>query len=102
MDENYIQHTPGIPTGRQPFLDDFGSLPSAPVPNETDNLVAITAEGDLAAIALKHECKPPSDAGNVFTTSSFEVFRIAAGKIAEHWDYGTTRGGSNAASCLCS
>jgi predicted SnoaL-like aldol condensation-catalyzing enzyme len=89
MAEDYMQHNPNVPTGRQPFMDFFGRLPRQPVKGEIDNLVTILAEGDMVALAFRREMPDPQNAGKTYTTTWFDMFRIKDGKLAEHWDFGT-------------
>ena len=89
MAEDYMQHNPNVPTGRQPFVDFFGRLPRQPVKAEIDNLVMILAEGDKVVLAFRRELPDPQNAGKTYTTTWFDMFRIKDGKLAEHWDYGT-------------
>ncbi len=89
MAEDYMQHNPNVPTGRQPFMDFFGRLPRQPVKAEIDNLVTILAEGDKVVLAFRRELPDPQNAGKTYTTTWFDMFRIKDGKLAEHWDYGT-------------
>ena len=89
MAEDYIQHNPNVPTGRQPFMDFFGRLPRQPLRPEVDNLVTIVAEGDMVVLAFRRELPDPQNAGKTYTTTWFDMFRIKDGKVAEHWDYGT-------------
>jgi predicted SnoaL-like aldol condensation-catalyzing enzyme len=89
MAEDYIQHNPNVPTGRQPFMDFFGRFERQQVRPEIDNLVTILAEGDMVVLAFRRELPDPQNAGKTYTTTWFDMFRIKDGKIAEHWDYGT-------------
>lgn len=89
MAEDYIQHNPNVPTGRQPFMDFFGRLARQPLQPEIENLVTILAEGDKVVLAFRRELPDPQNAGKTYTTTWFDMFRIKDGKIAEHWDYGT-------------
>jgi predicted SnoaL-like aldol condensation-catalyzing enzyme len=88
MAEDYMQHNPNVPTGRQPFMDFFGRLPRQPVKAEIDNLVTMIAEGDMVVLAFRREIPDPLKPGT-YTTTWFDMFRIKDGKLAEHWDYGT-------------
>lgn len=89
MAEDYMQHNPNVPTGRQPFMDFFGKLPRQPVKAEIDNLVTMVAEGDMVVLAFRREMPDAQVAGKTYTTTWFDMFRIKDGKLAEHWDYGT-------------
>lgn len=89
MKEDYMQHNPIAATGRQPFIDIFGRLPKREKQNTIRDLVTIMAEGDLVVLAFKRECKHPTNEGETYTTTWFDMLRIEDGMIAEHWDYGT-------------
>jgi predicted SnoaL-like aldol condensation-catalyzing enzyme len=88
MAESYIQHNPNVPTGRAAFIEAF-SKRVKPQPIEAKvkaPLVAIVAEGDLVMLSFVREGVDPKDASKKYTTTWFDMFRIEAGKIAEHWD----------------
>jgi predicted SnoaL-like aldol condensation-catalyzing enzyme len=89
MTEDYVQHNPNVPTGRQPFIDFFGRFQTQPVKPEIDNLVTIVAERDLVVLAFRRDIPDPQKQGEKYTTTWFDLFRIKDGKIAEHWDCGT-------------
>lgn len=91
MAEDYIQHNPSVPTGRAAFVEFFGKLkkPRAIEAKVAAPLVSITAEGDLVVLSFVREVADPKDASKKYTTTWFDMFRIANGKIAEHWDPAT-------------
>jgi predicted SnoaL-like aldol condensation-catalyzing enzyme len=91
MDEDYIQHNPGIPTGRAAFVTAFGRMGEREEMDYIDGLVSITAENGYVTLAMKRELENPNMAGEMYTTTWFDMFRIEDGKVAEHWDYGTIR-----------
>jgi predicted SnoaL-like aldol condensation-catalyzing enzyme len=89
--EGYIQHNPNVDTGRAGVLALFGSF-GAPLEVQDRvqaKLVAIVAEGDYVAIVRVDEYDQPRP----YTTTWFDLFRIEAGLIAEHWDHGTLPAG---------
>ena len=87
MVEDYIQHNPNVPTGRAAFVSYFGSMDPLPVaPEIKAEVVSITAEGDLVIMAHVKRYPDPDDASKTYTTTWFDMFRIADGKIVEHWD----------------
>ena len=87
--EDYIQHNPNVPSGRQPFMSFFGRFETQPVRPEIDNLVSLIAEGDLVILAFRRELPDPLNPEQTYTTTWFDMLRIEDGKIAEHWDFGT-------------
>ena len=85
---SYIQHNPNVPTGRDGFVAFFSGF-SKPRPIEDavrTPLVSIVAEGDLVILAFVKEHADPKDPTRRYTTTWFDMFRIADGKIVEHWD----------------
>ena len=53
------------------------------------HVVGIVDELDLFVLALLSELPDLGGVGQTYTTSWFDMFRVADGKIVEHWDYGT-------------
>jgi predicted SnoaL-like aldol condensation-catalyzing enzyme len=88
MAEDYIQHNPNADTGLAGFLAYFREFGGGPqeVPETLDGLVAIQAEGDLVTLSFVREYDDPGIPGETYTTTWFDMFRIADGKIVEHWD----------------
>jgi predicted SnoaL-like aldol condensation-catalyzing enzyme len=86
--EGYIQHNPNVATGRAGFVEAFSKWvkPKPIEPRVKAPLVAITAEGDLVILSFVREATDPKDPSKKYTTTWFDMFRIEAGKIAEHWD----------------
>ncbi|MEN8143748.1 MAG: nuclear transport factor 2 family protein [Gemmatimonadota bacterium] len=89
--ENYVQHNPNVPSGRQPFMDFFGQFETQPVRPQIDNLVTLIAEGDLVILAFRRELPDPRNPDQNYTTTWFDMLRVEDGMITEHWDYGTIR-----------
>jgi predicted SnoaL-like aldol condensation-catalyzing enzyme len=58
-----------------------------PIPDGVTGLVAIQAEGDYVTLSLVREYTDA--AGQKYTSTWFDMFRIQDGKIAEHWDPAT-------------
>jgi hypothetical protein len=46
----------------------------------------MVAEGDLVVQVLGQEHPHPARAGATYTTAWFDMFRIADGRLSEHWD----------------
>jgi predicted SnoaL-like aldol condensation-catalyzing enzyme len=87
--EGYIQHNPNVPTGRAAFMELFGQRAPEPIKETIDDLVRIVAEDDVVVLAFRRELPDLAREGQTYTTTWFDMFRIADGKIVEHWDYGT-------------
>jgi predicted SnoaL-like aldol condensation-catalyzing enzyme len=85
----YHQHNPNAETGLAGVKAYFSAqkLPVLAVPDHSDGLVAMTAERDLVTLALVRKGKDKD--GKDYTTTWFDMFRIANGKIVEHWDTAT-------------
>jgi predicted SnoaL-like aldol condensation-catalyzing enzyme len=79
---DYIQHSPMAATGArglQAFLD----WARARSPRAEHRIKRMFADGDYV-IAHVHVIINPGERGNAVV----DIFRIADGKIAEHWDVG--------------
>jgi predicted SnoaL-like aldol condensation-catalyzing enzyme len=75
--EDYIQHMPGIPTGRASILNYIDMV--APKGQGTEPVLRrVIAEGDLVVVQFRRE----DPTGPVAVV---ETFRIQGGQIAEHW-----------------
>jgi predicted SnoaL-like aldol condensation-catalyzing enzyme len=74
----YIQHNPLVPTGREAAV-------KALTPRVTKESIAdikrVIAEGDLVALHV-HSRANAQDRGRAIV----DIFRVANGKIVEHWD----------------
>jgi predicted SnoaL-like aldol condensation-catalyzing enzyme len=61
--------------------------PARPIePTITFPVIAIMAEGNLVMVATVSYAPDPAAPGNKYAGTHFDMFRIAGGKIAEHWD----------------
>ena len=76
----YVQHNPQAPDGPEGSVAAIGGLLGQAPLLELD-IKRVIAEGDLVAVHL-HLRMAPEDRG--FATC--DIFRIADGKIVEHWD----------------
>jgi len=85
----YHQHNPNAETGLAGVKAYFRAAGRKPTPPKDfiDGLVSMVAERDLVTLALVREYKDKE--GKPYTTTWFDMFRIANGKIVEHWDTAT-------------
>ncbi|WP_321396892.1 nuclear transport factor 2 family protein [Emcibacter sp.] len=78
--EDYIQHNPVAPDGRQAAIDALGGWLETQ-PGFTYDVKRIIADGDLVAVHM-HARPTPEDRGFAVV----DIFRVEGCKIAEHWD----------------
>jgi predicted SnoaL-like aldol condensation-catalyzing enzyme len=86
--DTYVEHDPTGNTGRDALVATLDHRPPAPVKSAIDDLVSIVAERDLVVLAFRRELPDLEHEGQAYTTTSFDMLRIAGGKIVEHWTYG--------------
>ena len=89
--DDYIQHNPNVPTGRAAFVTFFqnvvGVKPANPIPATLDPAPVLSgAKGDFVFLVFEQESPDPRDATKTYHHNSFEVLRLANGKVQEHWD----------------
>lgn len=84
--DSYIQHNPNVASGPEALATFIrGSRPQREIkPRLELPLVSIIAERDMVLFAF---VRPEREAdGTPYHSSWFDLFRIADGKIVEHWD----------------
>jgi predicted SnoaL-like aldol condensation-catalyzing enzyme len=77
--DNYVQHNPGIGDGLSGLGAAFEALAKAGVAIEFQKLHRILGEGDFVLAVSEGRFGGKACA-------YYDLFRVAAGKIAEHWD----------------
>ena len=77
--EDYIQHNPNIPDGRDAAIEALEQKFSEP--QASFDIKRILVDDDLAAIHLHGQLSADNLGGAVV-----DLFRIENGKIVEHWD----------------
>ncbi len=80
LTEDYIQHNPRVPNGRAGFIQ-FLKASAAARPAFKSTILRSAASGDLVWTHVK--VSDGSGKGDVVLVN---IFRVANGKIAEHWD----------------
>jgi len=87
---DYVQHQEGPPTSgnaREAFIHSAESMPPGALPpamRTPAKTVALMAEGDRVIQVTSREA--PNPAGGAREVFIFNMFRIANGQLAEHWD----------------
>ena len=87
--DTYVEHDPTGHNGRDALVATVGHRPPASVKATIDDLVSIVAERDLVVLAFRRELPDLEHEGQTYTTTWFEMLRIAGGKIVERWNYST-------------
>jgi predicted SnoaL-like aldol condensation-catalyzing enzyme len=85
--DTYVEHDPTRGSGRDALVAAVGHRLPTPVKAAIDDLVSIVAERDLVVLAFRRTLPDLEHEGQTYTTTSFEMLRIAGGKIVEHWSY---------------
>lgn len=78
--ENYIQHNPGVPTGRAPVE---GFLPALKEAGTSVQIHRVFQDGEFVVL---HNTYDNAEAFGAKEIVTFDVFRVENGKLAEHWD----------------
>ncbi len=78
--EDYIQHNPGVPDGKAPFVDYFADY-FQDNPDYQSEIVRSAADGDLVWLHV-HSTNGEEDLGEAVV----DIFRVEDGMIVEHWD----------------
>ena len=82
----YVEHDPNFASGQRGLQQTTALIGQRP-------LVAVVAEGDLVTVITGREHPHPHRAGATYTTTHFNMFRLAHGRIAEHWSGEARPGG---------
>ncbi|MCW2403850.1 putative SnoaL-like aldol condensation-catalyzing enzyme [Sphingobium sp. B1D7B] len=89
IDEDYIQHNPNVRQGREGVLELISLIrnpPPAMVPPGKKTLKKAIAQGDYVVVIWTQPQPDPHNPGETYSGEAFDMFRIANGKVVEHWD----------------
>jgi len=85
LTDRYLQHNPLVASGRAGLVKFFSSrLRSATCDKLNAPVVAVLADGDLVTVVIVDDRKDSK--GQSYTTTWFDMWRIADGRADEHWD----------------
>jgi predicted SnoaL-like aldol condensation-catalyzing enzyme len=83
----FIQHAPNMVPGLEGIRNMLSRGQPQPIePALKRKVTAMIAEGDIVVMAVPRELTDPKEPSRKYTTTAIEMYRIANGKIAEHWD----------------
>jgi len=83
--EAYVEHDASGNSGLDGLVASVGRRSPQPVKATIDDLVSIVAERDLVVLAFRRVLPDLEHEGQTYTTTSFDLLRVAGGKIVEHW-----------------
>lgn len=78
--DDYIQHNPYVPDGKAPFVGYFKGF-FKDNPESRARIIRSATAGDLVYLHV-HSTNHEGDRGRAVV----DIFRVADGKIVEHWD----------------
>jgi predicted SnoaL-like aldol condensation-catalyzing enzyme len=83
----YIQHNPNVETGLSGFVKFFSRFQPEPIQRKLKNPpIYVAAIGDRVILIFENEASDPHDASKKYKFNTFDMLRVADGKIQEHWD----------------
>ena len=84
LSDDFKQHNPQIPDGKEGFIQGVGGYLLKQNPNLKLTVKRVVAEGDLVVLHVfgKYDNNNPAERG----VAVMDIFRVKDGKIAEHWD----------------
>ena len=84
---NYVDHNPNHVAGREAFKSVVAAQDDLPIETTIRApIVAVVAEGDLVTLVTMREHPHPVRAGETYTSTWFDMYRIEGNRLAEHWD----------------
>ena len=90
--ENWVNHNPNEESGYDgmiKYLSNVFGDKSGPLPDALPGMVTIVAENDIVVLVFARTLDHPTKAGEKYTSTWFDMFRVKDGKVVEHWDPAT-------------
>ncbi|MBY6114076.1 ester cyclase [Mameliella alba] len=81
VDEGYQQHNPNLPDGRSALEGFLRGFYAETMPDGQFTIARIVAEGDMVVTHCLFKVSAEDNG-----TAVVDIYRIADGKLAEHWD----------------
>ncbi len=85
LSADYIQHNPKVAPGLAGFQQTLGAWFAKLPADFKDEVLHVVAEGDLVVVHAQVSLTDPKT-GQLRSVTGFDLFRVADGKIVEHWD----------------
>lgn len=79
--ENYIQHNPTVPNGKEPFVSYYREFFKGN-PHSKARIVRSAVDGDIVWLHVH----AVDDSTGTRGEAVVDIFRVKEGKIVEHWD----------------
>jgi predicted SnoaL-like aldol condensation-catalyzing enzyme len=83
--KGFVDHGATGAGDRDAFVAGLGRRPPEPVKATIDDLVSIVAERDIVVLAFRRELPDLEHEGQTYTTTAFEMLRLAQRRIVERW-----------------
>ena len=90
--KDFTNHNPNEESGfegMKAYLKTAIGSEERPLQDTLPGLVTIFAEGDMVILAFAREYDHPTNPGEKYTSTWFDMFRVEDGLVVEHWDAAT-------------
>ena len=84
LHDNFKQHNPQVPDGKEGFINGIGGYLLAQNPNLKKDIKLVLADGDMVVVHSFAKFDSTNEAEKGVAIADF--YKIIDGKIAEHWD----------------